>query len=821
MRAAGVMCCALAAAGSGRAQAPVAGPGRPLAERQPLVVGGSTDSYPYSFVDESGQVRGFCVELSDAVARTMNLRIRRITLPGKVLNERFRAGDFDLLQNYSQSPEREAYVDFSVPYLTLQSCLYVAKTGSPIHTLADLNDHELTIVSSGSVAEAYVRAQGLRPRIRLVGSAEEAVMRVERGQSPAVLVSRLTAVTMIERLGLKNVQAFGEPLPADYDFRHSFALHKGDAPLLAQLNEGLAILHRTGEFDRIYRKWFGKIDAPGVTREELANYVAGALAIALLAAVWGWVRQRSLSKRIAGQAAQLAEKEALLQALYDNIPMAMCVLENEPGGERVLAINRQAEEHFGVPVRQAAGRPLAEFNLEREWAGELRELLRRELAAGEFVREERRLAVARKNFVFTLVPLAPGSAGHARVCVLAEDVTERRSLDEELAQTRKLRAVGELVGGIAHEFNNLLTPVMLKAGEIQLDWAQDSKLQQQVTVIIQAAQRAAELTRRLLTFGRKGDSRAESVRLSAVTAGCFELMRSTVDRRIIFESAVPEDLPPLWLNATDLNQILLNLLLNSRDTLLEKLSRQSGGWTPCIRVEAKALSSDSASPMTVPLRRPPLGWQQLTVSDNGLGMTPAVRERIFEPFYTTKEVGKGTGLGLATVWHLVSELGGRIELETIPGEGSTFRLLLPVWPAPEVVETPVPVAAPLSTGRARVFLAEDEPLVAEAIAEALRRAGHEVMTMGDGNLAWDHLKTRLKEYDLLVFDVNMPGLDGIELSHRSRASHYVGRLMIVSGRLTLPQLQAINRARVDRVLAKPFSMTEFSNAVRECLRRTT
>src|SRR6185369_12539275 len=130
----------------------------------------------------------------------------------------------------------------------------------------------------------------------------------------------------------------------------------------------------------------------------------------------------------------------------------------------------------------------------------------------------------------------------------------------------------------------------------------------------------------------------------------------------VFESDMPADLPPLWLNATDLNQILLNLLLNARDTLLEKLGRQSGGWTPCIRVEAEALSTDSASPLPTGSRKQPLGWQRLTVRDNGLGMTPAVRERIFEPFYTTKEVGKGTGLGLATVWHLVSELGGRVEL---------------------------------------------------------------------------------------------------------------------------------------------------------------
>jgi signal transduction histidine kinase/CheY-like chemotaxis protein len=650
-----------------------------------------------------------------------------------------------------------------------------------------------------------------------VGSSLEGLRAVSEGRCAGVFVSRLTALSLLERTGLDNLVPLAAEFP-DYEVRHCFAVHKGDAQLLARLNEGLAILHRNGEYDKIYHRWFGKFEPIVYTSEEVIYYVAGALALALFAAVWGLVRQRTLRHRIAGQAAQLAEKEALLQALYDNIPMAMCVLEAAPHGERVLAINRQAEVHFGVPVRLAAGRPLSEFNLDREWASELHDLLRRETAAGGFVREERRLAVARKYFVFTLVPLAPASAGYARVCVLAEDVTDRRQLDEELAQTRKLRAVGELVGGIAHEFNNLLTPVMLKAGEIQLDWANDARLQQQVAVIIQAAQRAAELTRRLLTFGRKGENRSEAVQLSALATSCFELLRQTVDRRIVFESDMPANLPPLWLNATDLNQILLNLLLNARDTLLDKLSRQSGGWTPCIRVEATALPASTASPVGSAARRELLGWQRLTVRDNGLGMTPAVRERIFEPFYTTKEVGKGTGLGLATVWHLVAELGGRVELETTPGEGSTFRVLLPVWPAPVSAEPAAPTVPAIPQGAARVFLAEDEPLVSEAIAEALRRGGHQVTSRFDGNSAWDYLATRLGDYDLLIFDVNMPGLDGIELAHRARASHYVGRLMIVSGRLTLPQLQAINRARVDRVLAKPFSVAEFSNAVRECLR---
>lgn len=798
------------------------GPPRPdfsqtLVAREPLIVGAAADSFPYSYTDKAGRLQGFAVDLLDAVARVMNLRLRRDVAPGRESEARFQGGEFDLLQAYTDAPDRAAYADFSVPFLTLEGAIFIQKAGSPIRTLTDFNGRDFAIIGNGSIGESYLRERGLHPNIVRARSSEEGLQLVGEGKCVGVYVSRLTAMSIIESAGLKNLALFGGPI-ANYDIRRCFAVHKGDAQLLARLNEGLAILHRTGEFDRIYGLWFGRFDSPLFTREQVVAYVAGALALALVAALWGLLRQRALRRRIAGQAAQLVEKEALLQALYDNIPMAMCVLEAAPDGQRVLAINRQAEVHLGVPTRLATGRALAELNLDREWGEQLAELLHHAPAAGAIVREERRLSSARKHFVFTLVPLTAGDAGHARVCVLAEDITERRQLDEELAQTRKLRAVGELVGGIAHEFNNLLTPVMLKAGEIQLDWPDDTRLQQEVTVIVQAVQRAAELTRRLLTFGRKGDSRSEAVVLGTLVAGCFELLRQTIDRRILLENAVPADLPPLWTNATDLNQVLLNLLINARDTLLDKLSRQPGGWTPCIRVEATALPPDAAEPVGAHARRQPLGWQRLTVRDNGLGMMPGVRERIFEPFYTTKEVGKGTGLGLATVWHIVTESGGRVELDTAPGEGSVFRLLLPVWPAPEHHEQPSAAAPVVALSRAaHVFLAEDEPLVAAALVAALRRAGHEVTPVEDGARAWQHLQDRLGEYDLLVFDVNMPGLDGIELAHRVRASLYVGRIMIVSGRLTLPQMQAIGRARVDRVLAKPFTMTEFLDAVRQCL----
>ena len=793
--------------------------GRPLAERSPLLVGASTDSVPYAYVEPDGKWSGFTVELLDAVARTMNLRIERVPATGRDLQQRFRDGEFDFMQLLSQSPERERYADFSVPVLNLQGAIFVQQRGSSIRTLADFNGKKFAIIGVGSIGEQFLRDRGINVEAVYVNSTSEGLRRVETGECAGVFASHLTVLSLIEKGGAHNLVQFGPPL-ADYDIRHCFAVHKGDAQLLARLNEGLAILHYSGEFDRIYAKWFGRFGSPLISRETVVRYVTVALAVAFAAALWGLIHQRRLRHRIAAQSAELAGQQALLRALYDNLPLAIGVFEAEPAGHRVLTINRQAEVFFGAPAAQAAGRVLRELPLEADWAAQLEGLLTRGHGAPAIVREERALGAAHRRFIFTLVPMAPGPTGQPRFCVLVEDITERRHLDEEIAQSRRLRAVGELVGGIAHEFNNLLTPVMLQVGLIQTDWSHDSRLIAETRLIAEVAQRAAELTRRLLTFGRKSEAEIVPVRLSAAISSCFALLRLTVDRRIVWEQAVPPELPPLQFNATDLNQIILNLVINARDTLLEKLVLHPGEWTPTIRLEARALPADALKwPEGAPARRPVLGWQQLTVRDNGAGMTPEVRERIFEPFYTTKPVGKGSGLGLATVWHLVTEVGGRIEVESVPGEGSAFHVYLPVLAAEKAAAPADAHAAHREPGRARVFLAEDDQLVATAVTAALRRDGHELTHLPDGAAAWQHLQQHAGGYDVLVLDVNMPGLDGIELAMRVRTSgSFTGRMMVISGRLGSDDLRQISKAGIDRVLNKPFDVAELLGAVRECLR---
>ncbi len=782
-----------------------------IAARQPLRVGSTSDSFPYGYLGPDGKWTGFTADIFDAVAREMRLTFEREGLPGRELIDRFRQGEFDILQSLSQTADREPYTAFTVPFLTLKGAIFVRKNG-PVRTLPDLNGQPFAIIGVGSIAEKFLRDKNLRVKPIYVGSSDEALRLIEEGRCSAAFVSHLTALAVIDRAGLKNVEMLGETIEG-YDIRHCIAVHKGDALLLARLNEGLAILNRTGEYNAIYRKWFDRVDPQYFTREQVVRYVLAALTLAFLAALWGLLRQRALRKRIAGQAAELAEKESLLSALYKNIPTGMCVFETRPEGRFVLSLNPQAELTLGLRADSATGRPLCDLSLPPALAALLAKILQRPAGAGEIFREEFRLGDTRQHLLVTLVPLATGPQGFPRLCVLTEDVTRRRQLDEEIARSRRLRAIGELVGGIAHEFNNLLTPAMLKIGEIQADWAADTRLQEEIGLIQRVVTRSSELTHRLLAFGRKSGAQLETASLATLADSCLQLLRQTIDRRIVIESSIPPALPPLQINATDLHQALLNLLLNARDALADKLALRPDGWTPRIQLHVATLPPEAFdSPAGRP--RPTLGWQRLTLRDNGQGMTPDIRERIFEPFFTTKGVGHGSGLGLATVWHTVAECGGHISVESAAGEGTAFHLILPVNPAPSAPAPAAKESPPAATPPRRIFIAEDEELIAQTLVTILRRAGHHVAHAPDGALAWERIQNSLPEHDLLIFDINMPGLDGIELTRRVRQSaRYAGKILIVSGRLSPAEKDQLAEIGVDATLPKPFTMDQFRATV--------
>jgi ABC-type amino acid transport substrate-binding protein len=278
---------------------------------QPITVGAAVDSYPYSYLGKDKQCEGFAVDLLDAIARVMSIRIKRVNASASELADLFQKGDLDMLQSFSPGPGREDYADFSALYMLLQGGYFVRKNEPRYQSPAELNNAEVAIPGYNSIGEKYLRDNSITARLVHTRSVEESLNELNAGKHDAAFAARLSALAYIERDHLENICALGQPL-VGYEIRNCFAVRKGDAILLSRLNEGLAIINRSGEYDTIYLKWFGRFENSLISREQVFIYVAAALALALAITTLGLLRQRALRKRLARQSQRIAESESIL-----------------------------------------------------------------------------------------------------------------------------------------------------------------------------------------------------------------------------------------------------------------------------------------------------------------------------------------------------------------------------------------------------------------------------------------------------------------------------------------------------------------------------
>jgi PAS domain S-box-containing protein len=424
-------------------------------------------------------------------------------------------------------------------------------------------------------------------------------------------------------------------------------------------------------------------------------------------------------------------------------------------------------------------------------------------------------------FMVRAITVTNDSGALIRVIGSHTDISELKRNDSELQQGRRLRAIGELVGGIAHEFNNLLTPMLLQTTMMRDGHGRGDNLQQQLEPVIGAITAARELTQRILTFGRRSAVNAETMDMVRVVNEQMDFLRNTIDRRVRLDVLRPPG--PLWVtqNRTDIAQIVINLVLNARDTVLEKTSGQPmETWSPSIEVLFATVDKLQAPREGVDESLTAGGpWHRLTVRDNGMGMSDEVRERLFEPFYTTKVVGQGTGLGLATVWHLIKTMGGRVDVETTIGQGSAFHVFLPAMVGAPIVPQKTQARAVLPTlsgNAARILLVDDQPAIAASLSRIFQLWGHHVTVLQDGSSALTKLASEPEAFDICVTDLNMPGATGFDVIRAIRLGGTPMKVIVMGGYLTSQVRQTLEELKVDAIVPKPFAIDDIAAALRAC-----
>jgi PAS domain S-box-containing protein len=393
------------------------------------------------------------------------------------------------------------------------------------------------------------------------------------------------------------------------------------------------------------------------------------------------------------------------------------------------------------------------------------------------------------------------------ILVTNTDITEQKKTQEQLLRAQRMESIGTLAGGIAHDLNNILSPVLISVDMLQLK-SQDADTSRWLGVIKESTERGADLIKQVLGFARGMQGERIQIQLKHIIKDLVGVMKETLPKSITLRSEID---PALWIisaDPTQIHQILMNLCINARDAM------QSGG---ILTVKAKNMNLDE-NYARLNIEAKPGNYVLVTVSDTGTGMTHEVQQRIFDPFFTTKEFGKGTGLGLSTALTIAKSHGGFINVYSEPGKGSRFSVYLPVTGIPAAETEKSIRSLPRGDGEL-ILVVDDEESIREITEATLQQFGYKVLTAADGTEALAVFAPRSADIAAVLTDMAMPYMDGVVLIRALKKIDPTVRAIAMSGLKNPEHAAELHELNVTLTLSKPFTAEDLLTVVKETISR--
>lgn len=504
----------------------------------------------------------------------------------------------------------------------------------------------------------------------------------------------------------------------------------------------------------------------------------------------------------------LRESYRLVQAVMEGMIDAVYVKDREG---RYRMINSAGARLLGRPIEEVVGKHVSEL-FTPETARQLTEDDQRIMTTGETQTYEHVATVAgvTRTFLTTKGPHRDEAGNVVGVIGISRDITEHKKLEEQLRQAQKMEAIGRLAGGVAHDFNNLLTAIIGYSDLILMECVNPTQpLYHNAEEIKRAADRAATLTRQLLAYSRQQVLNFRVLNLNSVVADMEKLLRRLIGEDIELLTRLDPQLRRVTADPGQIEQVLMNLAVNARDAM------PRGGRLVIVTANVELYEAYAWRNVDVQ----PGAYVCLAVSDTGCGMTDDVRSHLFEPFFTTKEIGKGTGLGLATIYGIIKQSGGHIEVNSAPGQGATFKVFLPQVLETAKPDTRGPARTRLPSGSETILLVEDDEVVRLMTRSILQRQGYTVLAARHGAEAVQVCEQHPGPIHLLVTDVVMPNLNGRDLYQRLAVLRPAVKVVYISGYPgdALGDLGVLGEGTA--FLPKPFPPEVLVRQVRELLDR--
>ena len=412
-----------------------------------------------------------------------------------------------------------------------------------------------------------------------------------------------------------------------------------------------------------------------------------------------------------------------------------------------------------------------------------------------------------KTFSVSAAPVFDADNKLSSIIYVSRDVTEIKALEEQLRQSQKMEAVGTLAGGIAHDFNNILTPVLGYAEIIAQGLPINSPMAEPAREVLKAGKRARDLVKQILTFSRQSEQERNPIQIHLVIKEALKLLRSSLPTTIEIKQDIRTEAMVLA-DPTMIHQVMMNLCTNASHAM-----RETGGILAVSLAEVNIVPDDYATE----LHLKPGRYLRLEVSDTGCGMPHEIAERIFEPYFTTKAKGEGTGLGLSVVHGIASKLGGHVTVYSEPGKGSTFHVYLPKHLGEEATDETMVMSASLPGGHERILVVDDDEVIAELMRIILTSLGYQVTASVDSRQALAQFEAHPADFDLIVSDMTMPHLTGADLARQMLTIRPELPIIVCTGFSEILNEEKAMALGIRRLLMKPVQRDELAKVLRQIL----
>jgi len=811
--------------------------GGPEPSRPAALVVVSDDNYPpYIFRDASGKVRGIVPDQWAIWEARTGVKVDLQAMDWSEAQRRMREGRADVLDTVFLTDERAKLYAFTPPYARIRVPVFVQRDLGGIGDIPSLKGFTIGVKEGDAVID-HLKERGI-DSLKQYPSYDAVILAAKRLEIKVFSVDEPAAVYLLYKHGIAA------------EFRQSFVLYTGEFHRAVQKDRRDLLRLVQDGFDRVSpreyraidRRWMGTPFSLKESLRQWGHWVLAGLAIflALLAGnvllghcVYARTAElratledlkQSLSAREASEAA-VRESERKYRMLTESMKDVVWTLDVE--AERFLYVSPSVERLRGLTAAEVMAGTVADSVVPEE-AETLLATLRERAAAF------RRGEITSDTFA-TLELRQPckggGTVASEALCRFwlneqtgrlelhgtTRDITERQRADAErsalqaqLMHAQKLESIGRLAGGVAHDFNNMLQAVLGYA-EMALEQVPPGQpLRDDLIEIQKAAQRSTSLARQLQAFARKQAVAPTVLSINEAVEGMSGMLRRLIGESIHLQWRPAPDLWTVMMDPGQLDQIVVNLCVNARDAI---------GASGHITIETANVAIAAAQAPRVDGIGPG-DFVQLLIRDDDCGMSPEIRSRLFEPFFTTKPVGKGTGLGLATVYGIVRQNGGGIDVDSEPGQGTTFRIYLPR--CDEEGAAPKAAAgngAPAPAARGTVLLVEDDESILGAARRMIESLGYQVLAAASPTAAVRLFEEHLDRIDLLITDVVMPEMNGPEMVKLLLERRPGLRHLFMSGHASGTLAGQGIPGRCDILIRKPFTMKDLEKKIQEVMAR--